>query len=257
VMYLVIILIGVLAGTLSGVVGTGSSIMLLPALTYTFGPKAAIPIMAIAAIMGNVSRVILWRKEINYKAFMLYAIPGIPAAVLGANTLWVMPVELSNLCIGLFFLLLIPLRRWAKTQAFTLMLLIPLRRWAKAQAFTLTSVQLALVGAVVGYLTGVVFSTGPITIPIFAGYGLVKGALLSTEAAASFAIYLAKASTFEAIGALPASVFICGILVGSTLIMGTLIGKRFVLRLSENVFNRLIDAMLLIAGVSLLWDAVV
>jgi len=240
VMYLVIILIGVLAGTLSGVVGTGSSIMLLPALTYTFGPKAAIPIMAIAAIMGNVSRVILWRKEINYKAFMLYAIPGIPAAVLGANTLWVMPVELSNLCIGLFFLLLIPLRRWAKTQA-----------------FTLNSVQLALVGAVVGYLTGVVFSTGPITIPIFAGYGLVKGALLSTEAAASFAIYLAKASTFEAIGALPASVFICGILVGSTLIMGTLIGKRFVLRLSENVFNRLIDAMLLIAGVSLLWDAVV
>jgi len=240
VMYLVIILIGVLAGTLSGVVGTGSSIMLLPALTYTFGPKAAIPIMAIAAIMGNVSRVILWRKEINYKAFMLYAIPGIPAAVLGANTLWVMPVELSNLCIGLFFLLLIPLRRWAKTQA-----------------FTLNSVQLALVGAVVGYLTGVVFSTGPITIPIFAGYGLVKGALLSTEAAASFAIYLAKASTFEAIGALPASVFICGILVGSTLIMGTLIGRRFVLRLSENVFNRLIDAMLLIAGVSLLWDAVV
>ncbi|CAM3459966.1 hypothetical protein BS639_13190 [Rouxiella silvae] len=239
-MYLVIILIGVLAGTLSGVVGTGASIMLLPALTYTFGPKAAIPIMAIAAIMGNVSRVILWRKEINYKAFMLYAIPGIPAAVLGANTLWVMPVELSNLCIGLFFLLLIPLRRWAKTQA-----------------FTLNSVQLALVGAVVGYLTGVVFSTGPITIPIFAGYGLVKGALLSTEAAASFAIYLAKASTFEAIGALPASVFICGILVGSTLIMGTLIGRRFVLRLSENVFNRLIDAMLLIAGVSLLWDAVV
>ncbi|KQN46598.1 hypothetical protein ASE93_15145 [Serratia sp. Leaf50] len=239
-MYLVIILIGVLAGTLSGVVGTGASIMLLPALTYTFGPKAAIPIMAIAAIMGNVSRVILWRKEINYKAFMLYAIPGIPAAVLGANTLWVMPVELSNLCIGLFFLLLIPLRLWAKTQA-----------------FTLNSVQLALVGAVVGYLTGVVFSTGPITIPIFAGYGLVKGALLSTEAAASFAIYLAKASTFEAIGALPASVFICGILVGSTLIMGTLIGRRFVLRLSENVFNRLIDAMLLIAGVSLLWDAVV
>lgn len=239
-MYLVIILIGVLAGTLSGVVGTGASIMLLPALTYTFGPKAAIPIMAIAAIMGNVSRVILWRKEINYKAFMLYAIPGIPAAVLGAKTLWVMPVELSNLCIGLFFLILLPLRRWAKTQA-----------------FTLNSVQLALVGAVVGYLTGVVFSTGPITIPIFAGYGLVKGALLSTEAAASFAIYLAKASTFEAIGALPASVFICGILVGSTLIMGTLIGRRFVLRLSENVFNRLIDAMLLIAGVSLLWDAVV
>ncbi|WP_369790925.1 sulfite exporter TauE/SafE family protein [Rouxiella sp. WC2420] len=236
-MYFVIIAIGVIAGVISGVVGTGASIMLLPALAFNFGPKAAMPIMAIAAIMGNISRVILWRKDINVKALLLYSLPGVPAAVLGANTLWIMPVRLSNLCIGLFFLLLIPLRRWAKA-----------RNW------TLYGWQLALTGAIVGFLTGVVFSTGPLTIPIFAGYGLVKGALLSTEAAASFAIYLAKATTFETLGAMPWPVFISGLLVGSTLIAGMVIGKKFVIKMSEKTFNSLIDAMLLLAGASLLYD---
>ncbi|WP_410016663.1 sulfite exporter TauE/SafE family protein [Sodalis sp. C49] len=237
-MYLIIVIIGIAAGIISGMVGTGASIMLLPALAYTFGPKAAVPIMAIAAIMGNVSRVLMWRRDINIRAFLWYSLPGIPAAVLGANTLWLMPAPLSNFCIGLFFFLL-----------------IPARHWANARAITLNPMQLALAGALVGYLTGVVFSTGPLTIPLFAGYGLTKGALLSTEAAASFAIYLAKASAFGAIGALPRSVVISGLMVGGTLVAGMYIGKIFLVKMAEKTFNRLIDAMMLVAGASMIWDA--
>ncbi|XBS71965.1 sulfite exporter TauE/SafE family protein [Acerihabitans sp. KWT182] len=237
-MYLVIIMLGVAAGVVSGIVGTGSSIMLLPGLAFAFGPKAAIPIMAIAAIMGNVSRVLMWRKDIHLRAFLWYTLPGIPAAVLGANTLWIMPATLSNLCIGLFFLAL-----------------IPVRRWANARALTLNDIQLALAGALIGYLTGIVFSTGPLTLPLFAGYGLIKGALLSTEAAASFAIYLAKASAFGAIGALPQSVMTNGLMVGFTLVAGVYIGKRFMLKISVNAFDRLIDAMMLTAGAAMVWDA--
>jgi uncharacterized membrane protein YfcA len=238
VLYAVIAITGILAGIISGMVGTGSSIILLPALAWTFGPKTAIPVMAVAAIVGNISRVLLWRKDINLKAFFLYSVPGIPAAVLGANTLWVMPARLSDICIGLFFFLLIPLRHVARTKALTLI------GW-----------QLALAGALIGFLTGVVFSTGPLTIPVFAGYGLVKGALLSTEAAASFAIYFAKASSFSAIGAMPWHVLVSGLLVGTTLVTGMLIGKRWVMRISDRTFNRLIDGMLLVAGASLLRDA--
>lgn len=102
-LYAVIAITGILAGIISGMVGTGSSIILLPALAWTFGPKTAIPVMAVAAMVGNISRVLLWRKDINLKAFFLYSVPGIPAAVLGANTLWVMPARLSDICIGLFF----------------------------------------------------------------------------------------------------------------------------------------------------------
>lgn len=237
--YIVIAIIGIVAGMISGIVGTGSSIILLPILSFAFGPKAAIPIMAIASVMGNISRVIMWRKDVQIKAFLLYSIPAIPFAVLGANTLWVIPANLSNICIGLFFLLLIPIRHWAKNKQ-----------------LKLSGLQLIFAGGIVGYLTGIVFSTGPLTVPIFAGFGLTKGALLSTEAASSFVVYLAKAFTFGTIGAIPWSVLFNGVVIGSTMIVGLYIGKKFVLQMSDRIFNGLIDGMMLIAGFSMLWDAV-
>ena len=45
--YALIALCGIVAGAISGVVGTGSSIILLPVLSLAFGPKAAIPIICL------------------------------------------------------------------------------------------------------------------------------------------------------------------------------------------------------------------
>ena len=109
--YALIALCGIVAGAISGVVGTGSSIILLPVLSLAFGPKAAIPIMGIAAIVGNASRVVVWRRQISLRAFACYSVTAVPAAVLGVRTLWIMPAEISNFCIGLFFFVLIGLRR--------------------------------------------------------------------------------------------------------------------------------------------------
>jgi len=61
--YLFVLLAGLAAGLIGGVIGTGSSIILLPILVYTFGPKQAVPIMALAAVMANLSRVLVWWKQ--------------------------------------------------------------------------------------------------------------------------------------------------------------------------------------------------
>ncbi|OTG67658.1 sulfite exporter TauE/SafE family protein [Acinetobacter silvestris] len=236
--YIALAIISIISGMISGVVGTGSSIILLPILAYIFGAKLAVPIMAIAAIMSNISRVILWHKELNIKAFLLFISLGLPATVLGANTLWRMPVTLTNICIGLFFLCLIPIRHWAKNKQ-----------------LKLTAWQMVYSGAFLGFLTGVVFSTGPLLLPVFSGFGLTKGALLATEAAASFLIYLTKSATFGALGVLQPAILIAGFLVGSGLMLGNYIGKVFVLKMSDQTFNILLDTMLFIAGLSMLWEA--
>jgi len=48
-----VLVLGVLAGTLGGVIGFGSSIMLMPPLVILFGPREAVPIMAVAALLAN------------------------------------------------------------------------------------------------------------------------------------------------------------------------------------------------------------
>jgi uncharacterized protein len=55
-----ILLVGFAAGTISGIVGTGSSVMLMPVPVHQHAPKQAVPIMAIAAVMANFSRILAW-----------------------------------------------------------------------------------------------------------------------------------------------------------------------------------------------------
>ncbi|MGJ7510723.1 sulfite exporter TauE/SafE family protein [Variovorax sp. GT1P44] len=230
-----VLIVGLIAGTVSGVIGTGSSVMLLPVLVHAFGPKQAVPIMAVAAVVGNVGRVLAWRREVDWRAVAAYALPGAPAAALGARTLWAMPAHAVDVALGVFFVLIVPVRH-----------ILQRRQWR------LNLWQLAVVGAGVGFLTGVVLSTGPLSVPAFSAYGLVKGAFLATEAASALLLYASKVLTFSTLGALPLDLALKGLIVGGALTAGTFIGKAFVLRLPAVVFQRLLDTMLLLSGLALL-----
>ena len=107
----------------------------------------------------------------------------------------------------------------------------------------------------IGYLTGIVVSTGPLSVPLFLFYGLTRGAFLATEAASSLGIYFSKSVTFERFGALTPDIALKGLIAGASLMFGAFIAKRFVLRLEPEVFRRLMDAIMLVAGLSTLWTA--
>jgi uncharacterized membrane protein YfcA len=236
--YTFVLLTGFAAGCLSGVIGTGSSILLLPVLVHAFGPKQAVPIMAIAAVMANLSRVLAWWREVDWKAVAAYAVTGVPAAALGARTLLALPPHIIEIALGLFFLAMVPVRH-----------LLARLQW-KARLW-----HLAVAGAFIGFLTGIVLSTGPLSVPVFLSYGLVTGAFLATEAASSLFIYLSKVVTFHEFGALPADVLLQGLIVGASLMAGTFAGKALVLRMSAAVHGHVLDGLLVCSAVALLWAA--
>lgn len=236
--YFFVLSAGLIAGLISGVIGTGSSIILLPILVFTFGPKQAVPIMAVAALMANLARVLVWWKMIDWRAFAAYSITGMPAAMIGARTLLALPPHLIDICLGIFFIAMIPTRHRLIARQYRI------RLW-----------QLSVAGAVIGFLTGVVLSTGPLSVPAFTAYGLLKGAFISTEAASSLMLYISKVLTFGQFGALPPHVAIKGLLVGASLMAGTFLGKVVMLKMSDNAFQHLLDALLLCSGLSLLWAA--
>jgi len=146
-----------------------------------------------------------------------------------------MPVDLA---IGIFLIAMVPVRHWLA------------RHDLKANLW-----HLAIGGAVIGYLTGIVVSTGPLSVPLFLFRGLTRGAFLATEAASSLGLYLSKSVTFERFGALTGEVFLKGVIAGSSLMFGAFIAKRFVLHMKPDVFRLVMDAIMVAAGLSMLWNA--
>jgi uncharacterized protein len=236
--FLFVLAVGLVAGTISGIVGTGSSIMLMPVLIYEYGPKQAVPIMAVAAVMSNLSRILAWYREVDWRACAAYSVPAIPAAALGARTLLVLPSRIVDISIGLFLIAMVPVRHWLTSHQLKLAL------W-----------HLAVGGAAIGYLTGIVVSTGPLSVPLFLFYGLTKGAFLATEAASSLGMYVSKSVTFQRFGALTPEVALQGLSAGCSLMFGAFIAKRFVLHLEPEMFRRIMDAIMIAAGLSMLWTA--
>jgi uncharacterized membrane protein YfcA len=233
-----VLLLGLASGTLSGIVGFGASIMLMPPLVLAFGPQEAVPIMAIAALMANLARVLVWWREIDWRANAYYCVTAVPCAALGARTLLLLNPHIVEGILGAMFVLM-----------------IPARRWLMARGLRVSAWHLTLVGATIGFLTGMVASTGPINTPFFLAYGLVKGAFLATEALGSMAVGLTKALVFRRFGALPVETVVRGLFVGASLMAGSRLAKGFVLRLDASQFRLIMDLLLAGAGLVLLWSA--
>lgn len=238
-MWAAILALGLVAGTLSGIVGFGAAILLMPVLMIAFGPQEAVPIMAMASMLANLSRVMVWWRDVDWKANAYYCVTAVPAAALGARTLLLLEPWIVETSLGALFIAM-----------------VPARRWLLAQGLRIEARHLALVGGGIGFLSGMVASTGPINTPFFLAYGLVKGAFLATEALGSIAIGLTKALVFRRFDALPLETIVKGLIIGSSLMIGSRLAKRFVLALDPGQFRALMDALLIGAGLVLIWGAV-
>ena len=232
---LVLGFLGLGAGVLGGVIGFGTTIILMPALVYFYGPIQAIPVIALVATVANLSRIFLWWSTINWKVCFVYSVTAIPAVILGVNTLVALNDRLVEITLGLFLIILIPIRRWMRKKSFYLKL------W-----------HMSLVGAGIGYLTGIVATTGAINTPFFLAFGLTKGAYLGTEAASTLSILFTKGITFHQLGFLNTTAIIQGLLIGSCVLAGSIFSKRIVLALPEKRFLLLMELVMLISGVSIL-----
>lgn len=236
--WLLVTVLGVVAGVVGGVVGFGSNIIMMPALVMMFGPLATVPIMAITSVMANVARCVIWWRDIDWRANTAYCVTGVPAAMLGASVLVRLDPRLIEGALGI-----------------VLIAMIPARRWLMARGLKVGLASLAAAGAGIGFLTGLVATTGPINTPFFLAYGLTKGAFIGTEAIGSAAVSLTKIAVFRSLSALPVETFVNGVLVGLSVIVGSWLAKGIVRRMDASQFRGLLEVLSMVAGVTMLWSA--
>ena len=124
--------------------------------------------------------------------------------------------------------------------------ILPPRRHRRRDAAP--AARLCIVGAVFSFFSPLLGSVGPIMIPFFLAYGLVKGALIGTEALATVVMHVTKLVAYGSTAILTSHSVTGGLGLGFIMILGSLIGKKILDRLPEQIFIFLIEGTLLIAG---------
>ena len=223
------------ASALAAVTGFGGAAVLLPILVLIFGVRDAIPILTVAQLIGNGSRVWFNRSELVLPVVGWFALGGVPAALVGGVLFASAPLSFLKRLLGIFLLGTVAYRHLGKQKS----LRLPLRGFA-------------VIGAVFSFLSALLGSVGPIMAPFFLAYGLVKGAYIGTEAFATVVMHVTKLVAYGGTAILTLQSVAAGLALGPIMVLGSFIGKKILDRVPERLFVLLIEATLIIAGLGFL-----
>lgn len=220
-----------IAAMLAAVTGFGGAAVLLPVLVLAFGTRQAVPILTIAQLIGNGSRVWFNRHELDLRVVGWFTVGAIPLALLGGFLFAKAPLTALNRILGVFLIAVVVWRHV---------------RPSKAHKFPVQS--FAGIGAGASFLSALTGSVGPVMAPFFLAYGLVKNAYIGTEALSTVVMHVTKLVAYRQAAVLPASAALIGLALGPVMIVGSFLGKRIVDRLPERVFIAIIEVVLITAG---------
>ena len=227
-----VIVTALAASILAAVAGFGGAVIMLPVLVWAVGIYDAIPILTIAQLIGNLSRVVFNKRELKWPVVGRFALGAVPAAVIGGIIFATAPATALVRLLGVFLIVMVIYRhtRWGKNARLTLRGFVPL-------------------GAASGILSAVLGTVGPFAAPFFLSYGLIKGAYIGTEAMTAAIMHVTKLGVYGSYALIGIHTLLIGIAIGAVMILGTYLGKRLLNKVPENIFPYIIEGTMLVVGV--------
>ena len=232
-------LVAFLAAILGGLAGYGTGLILPIALAPVIGVAHIIPVMAVAMMINNASRVLAFRRDIEWPHVRRMLWLGLPACLVGAWGYTRLDARWVALLLGVFLLASIPLRRWQQ----------------RAQ-MQLTAKGEVAAGGAFGFIEGGMTGTGVILISMLMAAGVQGPALIATDAVVSTVMSLAKALLFGGASRLDVSLAATGVLVGLCTAPGAFVARAILTRMPQRLHLRIMEAVVLLGGLGFLWRAI-
>ena len=110
----------------------------------------------------------------------------------------------------------------------------------------------APVGAVTGFLTGLVGAVGPLLAPFYLGYGLVTGAFVGTSSFNVIVTQIPRLAVYGADGLLTLRTLIIGVAIGLIAFVGAYLGSLILRRVSVGAFPIIVEVVLIGTGILLI-----
>jgi uncharacterized protein len=231
-------IVAFLAAVLGGLAGYGTGLILPIALAPVIGVAHVIPVMAVAMMINNASRVLAFRHDVQWPHVRRLLWLGLPTCLVGAWGYTRLDARWVALLLGVFLLLSIPLRRWLQRAQMQLS--------AKGEVTA---------GGAFGFIEGGMTGTGVILISILMAAGVQGPALIATDALVSTIMSLAKALLFGGASRLDASLVVTGVLVGLCTAPGAFVARAILARMPQQLHLRLMEAVVVLGGLGFLWRA--
>lgn len=228
----VIVVAALAASVIAAIAGFGGAVIMLPVLVWALGIQDAIPVLTIAQLIGNLSRVVFNRRELHWPVIWRFAVGAVPAAVIGGIIFATTPAAALVRVLGAFLIIMVIYRhtRWGRNARLRLGGFVPL-------------------GAGSGILSAVLGTVGPFAAPFFLSYGLVKGAYIGTEAMTAVVMHITKLGVYGGYSLLSSRTLMYGLAIGAVMIAGTYAGKRLLNKVPDRVFPYIIEATMAVAGI--------
>jgi uncharacterized protein len=219
---------------LSSVGGMGGGVLMMAVFTALFGLQVAVPVLTLTQLASNGGRVWFNRSDVQWRLIRWHALGAIPFALGGGLLFAYAPVELLKRILGAFLIATVIWRRLRPTVT-------------KPGERTF----ITICGAA-GLSSSLLGAAGPLAAPFFLAYGLVGGAYIGTEAAASLVIHLTKVIAYGTTSLVSPNVLLLGAVLAPAVTAGTWAGKKTLLRMSSRLFVAVTEIGIIVAGILLL-----
>jgi uncharacterized membrane protein YfcA len=214
------------AAAISGAAGFGGAVLLLPLLVATVGATHAVPLLTIAQFVGNLSRAGFGSSQIQWKPVGLFLLGAVPLSILGAVSFVQLPKDLVTRCIGAAILLFVALKYFG------------------ALELKVGPLSLCAGGGVVGFLSGLVGSAGPLGAAVFLSLGLPPVAYIASEATTALAMHGVKTAVYQYYIFLDREFWSLAVFMGLAMILGTWSAKQVIERLPREQFHQYVAVLL-------------
>ena len=232
----IFVIISYAAAVAATLAGFGSSTLLIPVAIHFMEVKTAVLIVACFHLFNNLFKIRLFFKKIDTKIFLLFGVPSIVFAFLGAYLINFMPIEALKRIIGIFLIV------------FAIYSLIRPQFSLKQSNFTAI-----LGGSFSGFFAGLIGLGGAIRGASLIAFNLAKEVYVGTSAMIAFVIDLTRIPTYILTGTVQfKSYTILLLFLILSAYLGVRTGKVLLKRIDQKTFRRIVAIALLLAGIKIM-----
>ena len=233
-MYVTLIAVGLVAGLLSGSVGFGGGMILLPVITYFYGVEVAVPVSTIAQLLSNLSRVGMGFRQINWKAVGQFLILAVPFAALGAFGFAKVPKAPMTVVLCVFLILFAVMKLMGKMK-------LPHK-----------PATMIIGGGTTGLINGLLGISGPLSSAVFLTLELAPVSYIASEATAAAVMHIIKAIVYGKMSFMSGSIFLNGFMIGCAMMIGNFIAMRCIRNVNRKLYQKIVAGVMIAVSIWLI-----